>query len=113
MKQMTIFDYPIEKARAGVITTYETRAESNAKVDRQRRYSQILEILKDFARPMSAKQIAVEMKNRGYSASDDRNVAAPRLNELSKTGYVQPYGKAKCEYTKTMVTFYELRKEGI
>lgn len=110
MKQMTIFDYPIEEPRPGVAITYETRSEANEKVDRKKRYNQILEIMKDIARPMSARQISVEMKKRGYTSSDERNISQPRLNELSKTGYVEPCGKAVCEYTGVKVTFYKLRE---
>lgn len=90
----------------GEITTFETRAESNESVDREKRYNQILEILK--GHKMTAKEIAVEMYKRGYIPSTERNFTAPRLTELSKKGIVEPIGKIKCEYTGKSVAVYEI-----
>lgn len=100
----------IEKTRPGVIVTFETRAESNEKVDRKVRYNQIIEILRDSTRPMSAKEIAIEMKERGYSTISERNLSAPRLTELSQKGIVEPCGKGYCKYSDMKVTFYKLRE---
>lgn len=36
-----------EPDKPGIVTTYETRGESNEKVDKKKRYSQILEILEE------------------------------------------------------------------
>lgn len=36
-----------EPQRAGVVTTFETRGEANEKIDKKKRYSQILEILEE------------------------------------------------------------------
>lgn len=88
--------------------TYETRTESYEKVDKQKRYSQILEILQG-GKEMTAKEIAVEMCNRGYIPNNERNFTAPRLTELSIKGIVEPIGKQKCEYTGKSVSVYKVR----
>lgn len=85
----------------------DTREESNEKVDRKRRYSQILEILK--GNKMTAKEIAIEMYLRGYSYSADRNIASPRLTEMLKSGQVDCIGKKLCEYSNKKVGIYVCR----
>ena len=101
----------IEESRPGVVVTYETRRESNEKVDRQKRYSQIKYILSRFPEGLTAKEIAVQMKALGYCDNDDRNNSSPRLNELMNMGIVEPYGKKKCEYTNKTVSVYRLKAE--
>lgn len=109
MRQMTTFDYPLDPP------TFETRREAHEKVDKQKRYNQILTILSEVDKPMSAKEIAIEMKRRGYSYSDERNVSAPRITELLKMGKVDCKDesgkklKKVCEYTGATVTVYRLR----
>lgn len=87
--------------------TYETRSESYEKVDKNLRYSQILECLSD--KEMTAKEIAVEMYKKGYIPSDERNFTAPRLTELSIKGIVEPINKKKCTYTGKTVSVYKVR----
>ena len=94
---------------AGEFTTLETRHEANENVDKQKRYRQIIEILKD--KQLTAKEIAVEMFNRGYIPTSERNFAAPRLTELSIKGVVEPIGKIICKYTGKKVAVYQLREE--
>lgn len=91
---------------AGEIPTYETRADANEKVDREKRYTQIVECLKDS--DMTAKEVAVAMMVKGYIPTSERNFTAPRLTELSRKGVVEPIGKKKCGYTGHMVTVYSL-----
>jgi repressor of nif and glnA expression len=88
--------------------TFETRAEAHESVDKQKRYRQILEILQG-GKEMTAKEIAVEMHNRGYIPTDERNFTAPRLTELSIQGIVEPCGKQKCSYTGKTVSLYKMR----
>jgi len=88
--------------------TRETRSESNEKVNRQVRYKQILECLQD--QPMTAKQVAVMMMNKGYIPTSERNFTAPRLTEMSESGLVEPVGKVKCEYTGRTVAVYAIRE---
>ena len=87
--------------------TYETRTESYEKVDKTLRYSQILECLD--GKEMTAKEIAVEMKNRGYIPSDERNFVSPRITELMYKGIVEPTEKKKCSYTGKTVSVYRIR----
>ncbi len=88
--------------------TFETRSEANETVDKKERYRQILEILQG-GKEMTAKEIAVEMCQRGYVPTPERNFAAPRLTELSIQGIVEPCGKQKCSYTGRTVALYKMR----
>ena len=97
----------MEERRYGTNPLKENRHEANKTVDKKKRYIQILSILK--GKRMTAKEISVEMFNKGYTSNTDRNNAAPRLTELSKEGIVEPVGKKKCQYTGKTVAVYEVR----
>lgn len=97
----------MEYRRYGEIPTLETRSLSNESVDKAKRYKQIIEILWG-GKEMTAKEIAVEMCNRGYIPTSERNFTAPRLTELSRNGIVEPIGKQKCTYTGKTVAVYKL-----
>ena len=97
----------MEYRRLGEIPTLETRTESYESVDKKKRYKQIVEILYG-GKEMTAKEIAVEMWNRGYIPTSERNFTAPRLTELSYKGIVEPCGKQKCTYTGKTVAVYKL-----
>lgn len=99
----------MEERRVGERITFTTRALSNEDVPRAERYEQIIKIMKKSGVPMTAKEIAIEMFKRGYTNSDERNNAAPRLTELSQRGKVEPVGKKQCDYTGKMVSCYVLR----
>lgn len=96
-----------ELRRYGTNPSLETRAEANETVDRKKRYKQIIEILYG-GKEMTAKEIAVEMCNRGYIPTSERNFTAPRLSELTRNGIVEPIGKQKCTYTGKTVAVYKL-----
>lgn len=85
--------------------TNETRKESHEKVDKEKRYKQILECID--GHEYTAKEVAVEMFKRGYIPTSERNFAAPRLTELSKKGIVETVGKKKCEFTGKTVAIYK------
>lgn len=91
--------------------TLETKLESyyNELGKRANRYKQIIEILLN--KRMTAKEVAIEMYNREYSLSSERNVSAPRLNELVNLGIAEVIGKKKCQYTKKNVAIYALKEE--
>jgi hypothetical protein len=95
------------KREYGEVPTMETRAESNESVDKQKRYSQILECLTESSG--TAKEIAVRMMKKGYIPTSERNFTAPRLTEMSKKGIVEPVGKKVCEYTGKTVAVYARR----
>lgn len=90
----------------------ETRRESELQVDKKRRYNEILQILQDFKQPLSAKEISVEMKHRGYTPTDERNFASPRLTELVRTGIVEVMDKKLCTYTHKKVGTFRLKRMG-
>ena len=96
-----------EKRLPGEIPTLETRHESHEKVDKRKRYREILEVLE--GKEMTAKEIAVEMWRRGYIPSTERNYSAPRLTEMSEQGLVEPVGKKICQWTGKKVAVYALR----
>ena len=99
----------IQERLPGTNPTMTTRYDSYIKacVKRPTRYKQILQCF--IERPqMTAKECAVEMHRRGFIPNDDRNHAAPRLNEMSKIGIVEPIGKKKCPYTGKTVAVYAL-----
>ena len=98
----------MNKARRGEIVTLETRGESEEKVDKQKRYKQIIEFLK--TQDGTAKECAIYMMERGYIPTSERNFTAPRLTELSKNGIVEPIGKKLCKYTGRKVAVYSLKK---
>ena len=109
MKQLSIYDYEV---RPGAVPTFETRRESYETVDKQKRYQQIIEILRDMGRPMTAKEIAVEMKKKGYAYTDERNVSAPRITELLEKGILDcSKTKVRCKYSGKMVSQFVLRRE--
>lgn len=99
----------MELRMPGEIPTYDTRYEAYEIVDKEKRYNQIIEILWG-GKEMTAKEIAVEMCNRGYIPTSERNFTAPRLTELSYKGIVDTIGKIKCQYTGKKVAVYKLRK---
>lgn len=61
------------------------------KVDKQIRYRQIREIL--HGKTMTAKEVAVEMMRRGFTPTDERNFASPRIHELEEFGEIERIGK--------------------
>ena len=88
----------------------ETRREAHEKVNKQKRYEQILEILDEMGEA-TAKEIAVRMCEKGYVDSTERNWSAPRLSEMEWIGRVETVGKKKCAYTGKTVAIYRATKE--
>ena len=97
----------IEIRNYGTVPTLETRHDAYISVDKQKRYSQIVDCL--VGGPMTAKEIAVCMFRKGEIPTSERNFTAPRLTELSKQGVVEPMGKKVCSYTGKKVTVFQLR----
>ena len=104
----------MEQRMIGEYTTLETRSESHEQVDKQKRYSQIIECLyeanKSPERGLTAKECAVMMWQKGYIPTSERNFTAPRMTELSQNGVIEPIGKKICGYTGKKVAVYVLRE---
>ena len=100
----------MEKRRAGEITTLECRAEAEESIDKKVRQKQVVEILEQGGE-MSAKEIAVEMMNRGYVPTSERNWSSPRITELCYKGIIEPVGRKKCQYSGKSVTVFAMREE--
>lgn len=97
------------KRRYGELTTLETRSEAHESVNKNLRYSQIIECLLESRIGLTAKEIAVIMMKKGYIPTSERNFVSPRITEMMESGVVEPIGKTKCEYTGRTVTVYKLR----
>ena len=95
--------------RPGEYVPFDTRAEANETVDRQKRYAQIIECLREKPQ-QTAKELACSMLAKGYIPYCDRGFTAPRLTELTQKGVVEPVGKKECKWTHKMVAVYDLRK---
>lgn len=91
----------------GENTTMETRHEANETVDKEKRNRQIIDCLSAYG-PMTAKEIAVNLYDRGIIPTSERNATAPRLSEMSERGIVEPIGKKKCRFTGRTVAVYSL-----
>lgn len=94
--------------RGGQYIPHETRHDANEILNRNLRYRQIVECLKD--NPQTAKELACTMLAKGYIPYCDRNFTAPRLTELTYKGIVEPIGKKTCKWTKREVAVYALRE---
>lgn len=94
----------------GINPLTSASVEAHERVDKQKRYTQIIEILKDYPNGLTAKEIAVEMYRRKEIPTTERNFSSPRLNELMKIGVVDCIGKKKCKYTDRTVCIFTLRK---
>lgn len=101
----------IEMRQAGEMVTLETRSEAHERVDKRKRYSQIIECLMESGGiGLTAKECAVIMAKKGYIPTSERNFTAPRLTEMGEQGIVEPIGKTKCAYTGRTVSIWALRR---
>lgn len=97
----------MELRQYGENPTIETRHEAHESVNKEKRYQQILEVLREYG-PMTAREVAVRLASKGYVPDAERNFASPRLTEMSQKGLVEPIGKKKCKYTGKTVAVYEV-----
>lgn len=100
----------ITQRRLGENPLIENQIEAYESVDKQKRRMQIIEILSESNRPMSAKEISVAMFRKGYTPTTERNFASPRITELLRTGVLDCLGKKKCEYSGKTVSVFGLLK---
>lgn len=101
----------VEEKRVGERITYTTRGLANYDVPKQVRYNQIIEILKNSKEPMTAKEIAIIMFNKGLIPSDERNFTSPRLTELGHKGIVEPVDKKYCSWSGKLVSRWQIRED--
>ena len=101
----------MERRKSGEYTTYETRGDSHDKTDKNKRYKEILGILREHPEGLSAKEVAVWMHKLKYARSTERNLSAPRISELMDQGKVEPIGKKVCQYTGRTVAVFAIREE--
>ena len=99
----------MEKRQNGEVPTLETRSEAHEKVDRKKRYRQILECLTEYPY-LTAKECADLMWRKGYIPNNERNFTAPRLTEMCEQGTVEPIGKRVCQWTGKKVAVYQIRR---
>lgn len=91
--------------------TYETRQMSFNDIQDKTK-TKYIQILNRLDKPKTAKELAVELFDLGFTLSTDRNNTAPRLTELEKMGYVKAIDKKKCDYTGKSVAIYERTQKG-
>lgn len=97
----------MDKLRIGENPMLENRSLANESIDRQKRYIQIKEILKD--KQLTFREIAQAMYDKGYTLSPETTYSQPRVTELVQKGEVEPIGKVKSEITGKTVTVFRLR----
>ena len=96
--------------QGGEYIPFETRHDAHELVNKQQRYSQIIECLTEKPN-QTAKELALMMAQKGYVPFAERNFTAPRLTEMTQTGIVDAVGKTKCKWTGRTVSVYALRGE--
>ena len=84
--------------------TEETRREGLNKIDKQKRYNEILEVLKQYKNGLTAREIAEKLE---YT---ERNATAPRLTELCGMGKVAVMGKRRDPVSGVNVAVYALKE---
>ena len=89
------------------ITTLQTRRESNEKVNKRVREQQVLEILSDWIE-RTAREVAFEMCERGFTNTVERNNASPRLTSLLEQRKVIIVGKALDTVTGKRVAVFKI-----
>lgn len=85
----------------------ETRREANEKVDKKARENQVLEILSD-KQERTARQVAYEMMQRGFTNNAERNNASPRLTSLLEQRKVVVVGKEVDKITGKKVAVFKI-----
>ena len=88
----------------------QTRREANEKVDKKARENQVLEILSD-GQERTARQVAYEMWQRGFTNIAERNNASPRLTSLLEDRKVVVVGKEIDKVTGKKVAIFKIAKE--
>ena len=94
----------------GENTTYECRAESHEKVNKQKRRNDILFVLHNSTKPMTSWEIVEDLYFLGKVDRVDRNYVSPRLTEMCEDGTIEPVGKKLCNVSGRNVTAFQIRR---
>ncbi len=84
--------------------TRETRQESHLSVDKKKRYTQFLNLLKRYPEGLTVREI-MQIENL------ERNQVAPRMTELEGQGKVEIIGKRTDKVTGKSIAVYKLKQE--
>ena len=71
----------------------KNREDSEKSLDKDKRYAQILGIMKSTSSPLTAREIENEMVDRGYVTEFNLNDVRPRLTELSQLHKIKVFGR--------------------
>lgn len=69
------------------------REDSEKSLDKDKRYAQILGIMKSTSSPLTAREIETEMVGNGYVTEFNLNDVRPRLTELSQIHKIKVFGR--------------------
>ena len=105
---MSFFDKYIKREN-GEATTLECRHDSHEATDKQKRRRDIMFVLENSSKPLTAMEIAEDLFLLGKVDRVDRNYVSPRMTEMCKDGTVEPVGKKVCKYTGRTVTAFQIR----
>ena len=91
--------------------TIECRNESYELTDKQKRCKDILFVLTNSTKPLTASEIAEDLYIMGKVNRCDRNITAPRLTEMCEKGIVAAVDKKLDTYTGRRVSCYQIAGE--
>lgn len=94
--------------RGKTATTAITRRESNQKTKRSFMCQQILIVLYQSAQPLTAREIAIVLHDKGVVKYPARSTVQPRLTEMLEDGEVIVAGKVFDAETNRRVAAYKL-----
>lgn len=104
---MGFFDFI--KRNNGESPTLECRHDSHKATNKQKRRKDILFVLENSSKPLTAMEIAEDLFVLGKVDRVDRNYVSPRMTEMCKDGTVEPVGKKYCNVTGRKVTAFQIR----
>ena len=87
--------------------TKQTRQESYEKINKRAREQQVLEILSDGIE-RTAREVAFEMCERGFTNNYERNNASPRLTDLLEDRKVMVVGRKLDSLTGKKVAVFRI-----
>ena len=88
--------------------TTETRKENYSKLDRNRLYDLILNVLLNNRQGLTAREIAIILYDNGELISNERQATAPRLTELVSYNKVKVVGKKTDVVSNKKVAVYSI-----